>query len=100
MKKILRNNEDLLKFMRGMYGWESTNYPTNMGEAHKWLKVNMCLPPKKYPCHVEFTSETVEIDDGVYTKNKLTYTYEEDYEREIDLVKKNLNELKTVNIWS
>jgi len=95
-KTILRNNEDLLKFMRGMRG-ENKIYPSNMDEARKWSKACNFELPKKYPCHVVFTSTTHEIDDvgfGFYTEEKMFYTYIEDYEKDLETILKNLKELQ------
>lgn len=94
---VLRNDEDLLNFMRGMWNSEpSIKYPSNMTDARRWLQANELEPPKKYPCHVEFTSQRVELDDvgfGSYTENRMRYTYKEDYEREIKAAQKKLQEL-------
>ena len=94
-KTILRNDDDLLKFIRDTFiGFP----PVDMNEALFWLKANECERPKKYPCHVEFTSRRVEFDDvgfGSYRVCKINYTYREDYEKELDLAMKNLKELRS-----
>lgn len=94
---VLRNNEDLLNFMRNMWpGFPNKKNPANMDEACSYLKVIKCELPKKYPCHVVFSSITLDDDDvgfGSYSVENITYTYKEDYEKKIKAAQKKLDEL-------